>query len=68
LNDFEEGRKKAMVDSFQYGSGMTMDELIEIHVPSSIFPNKTAVEFTLNQCVLDGMLLVDNRGRYRKPI
>jgi hypothetical protein len=64
MSEYEAGRIKVILDSFQYHNRITGEELMEIHVPSTTFPTKTTLLIALKKLVDDGKLRLDREDRY----
>jgi len=64
--DFEPARMNAIMALFQYSNLMNIDQIVEIHVPSHLFPKRVDVEVTLNRCVTFGKLMLNGIGQYVK--
>jgi hypothetical protein len=64
--DLEPARMKEIMHLFQYSNILDIDQIVEICVPSHLFPKRVDVEVTLNRCVTYGKLMLNGIGQYVK--
>ncbi len=57
-------KSKLILEMFSYQTKWSMDDILEVQVPSPPFPTRAELETTVFRCVTDGQLYVDSEGFY----